>query len=189
MKIEIPSDCEKIHVLFSGGADSSLLSFLLLSQSDLPVTLHHMTNKKQDDYQLNTAKNIHDWLQEKFLKDITFQVWGKTFIRQAVEVILMYNTGYVFSGCNKVPENIFTPTRYIPHDTPPVRGPAFSNLHIRPFIDMVKPELYELYCKYNILDLFNLTVSCGIPKKTKKGYEPCNECFFCLERLWGMHTL
>ena len=30
MRIHIPSDCEKIHVLFSGGIDSTILLYLLL---------------------------------------------------------------------------------------------------------------------------------------------------------------
>lgn len=188
MRLEIPSDCERINVLFSGGADSSLLAYLLIKQNpDIPVVLHFM--KHRLDFQSPHMTNCHNWLEGYFNKKILLNRWGKTFIRQAVETILIDFPGYVYSGCNKVPENVFTPTVLIPHDTPPVRGPAYNEFHKRPFIELLKPELYKIYQEENILDLFNLSFSCGAPVKNEDGVNiPCGGCFFCMEREWGIQS-
>lgn len=188
MKIEVPSDCQRINILFSGGADSALLSYLLIKQNpDVPIILHFMKHKL--DFQSPYMNQCHQWLERHFNKKITLNRWGKTFIRLAVETILIDYPGYVYSGCNKVPENVFTPTVIIPNDTPPVRGPAHNEFHKRPFIDMLKPELYSVYKTENILDLFDLTFSCGAPKKDETGkLIPCLGCFFCMERSWAIES-
>jgi len=185
MKIDIPEDCTHINILFSGGADSTLLTYLLLKQyPETPVILHYMKNRlfpHQQPFMIQT----HEWLNSHFQKQIPINQWGKTYIRLAVETILHTFPGYVFSGCNKVPDNVFTPTVIIPHDTPPVRGPAYSKQHLRPFIEMFKPEIYHIYQKETILDLWNLTFSCGRPIVSDE-ITPCGGCFFCMERNWAM---
>ena len=188
MHIEIPENCPHINVLFSGGADSSLLAYLLLKQhSNMSITLHYMRDKKKRDIQSGFVYDCHKWLETYFQKPIKLNLWGKTHIRPAVEAILLDFPGYVFSGCNKVPENVFTPTIYIPHDTPPVRGPAFNEFHLRPFIDLLKPEIYRIYQKENILDLFSKTFSCGVIPDGDD-VTPCGGCFFCMEREWAIQN-
>jgi 7-cyano-7-deazaguanine synthase in queuosine biosynthesis len=188
MQVEIPTDCQRINVLFSGGADSSLLAYLLIKQNpDTPIVLHFM--KHRLDFQSPYMINCHAWLEQHFNKKIQLNWWGKVFIRQAVEMILIDFPGYVYSGCNKVPENVFIPTVLIPNDTPPVRGPAYNEFHKRPFIEILKPELYKIYKEENILELFNLTFSCGAPKKDKnEKHIPCGGCFFCMERQWAIQS-
>lgn len=181
MKIDIPQDCTHINILFSGGADSSLLTYLLLKQyPEIPVVLHYMRNPKFPQQTIHADK-VHAWLCSKFDKPVFKNIWGKAYIRVAAESILREFPGYLFSGCNKVPENAFTPRIIIPDDTPPVRGPAYSAHHLRPFIDLLKTEIYQIYVREHILDLWNLTYSCGY-----NGLEPCNGCFFCMERNWAM---
>jgi|APGre2960657404_1045060.scaffolds.fasta_scaffold18863_3 hypothetical protein len=185
MNIEIPQDCTHINVLFSGGADSTLLSYLLLKQHpETSLTLHFM--KHRLDFQSPFMYDCHTWLENHFNKKIHLNIWGKTFIRPAVESILLDFPGYVYTGCNKVPENEFTPSVYIPYDTPPVRGSVFNDFHKRPFIDLLKPEIYKIYHKENILDLFSLTFSCGAPKKQENRVTACGGCFFCMERDWAV---
>lgn len=186
MLIAIPEESQHINVLVSGGADSTLLAFLLLKQNpSRDVILHFMRNKKHHTHDLEVMNRIHSWLENYFNKKITLQLWGKTLIRQAVETILIDYPGCVFSGCNKVPEFSFPVTKYIPNDTPPVRGPPFNKFHIRPFIELLKPLLYSIYKKEHILDLYDLTFSCGVPDLIDGRYIPCKRCFFCLERAWG----
>lgn len=185
MKIDIPEDCTHINVLFSGGADSTLLTYLLLKQyPETPVILHYMKNRLFP-YQQPFMIQTHEWLNSHFQTKVPMTRWGKTYIRLAVETILHTFPGYVFSGCNKVPDGVFTPTVIIPHDTPPVRGPAYNAQHLRPFIEMLKPEIYHIYQKENILDLWNLTFSCGKPIVSDE-IVPCGGCFFCMERNWAM---
>lgn len=78
-------------------------------------------------------------------------------------------------------EGMFTPTRTIPGDTPPWRGPVFNDHHIRPFIDLDKIEIMKLYKAETTPHLLALTHSCGLEVDRH-----CGECYFCLERAWGL---
>jgi hypothetical protein len=128
-------------------------------------------------------QKVLKWLSLYFNEKIPFQTMPKYFIRRAVENILSISPdGYVFTGCNLVITDEFTPTRYLDGDTPPVRGPEYSDRHLRPFINFSKDILIKEYEYRNILDLFKLTVSCGISDI------PCEECYFCMERQWGLKT-
>lgn len=179
MKIPIPDGCEKINVLMSGGVDSTLLLFLLMKERHLtkrfvPVKCFAM-QPFNDAY-----KNTIQWISQYFQEEIQHQIIPKFFIRDAVSNILLIDPGHVYSGCNLVLENEFTPTVYLRGDTPPIRGPAHSELHVRPFIDLGKDVLTKEYENQGIIDLFKLTVSCGVPDG------PCHGCYFCLERQWGI---
>lgn len=186
MRINIPSDCEKINILFSGGMDSSILLYLLLKEREL-------TNRSVDIScysfgESSTRKSISDvleYLNNRFTTEIGLTTRSNKYkIRELVDLILSTNGGYVFTGCNKVVEDKFTPTVYIPGDTPPWRGPAFNEKHIRPFIELDKIQILNIYIQEHVLDMLPLTNSCGIQGKVK-----CGGCYFCLERKWAMDSL
>jgi 7-cyano-7-deazaguanine synthase in queuosine biosynthesis len=184
MKIEIPSDCRKAHVLFSGGVDSTLILYSLLLQyandPEFQIICHGL-NMSRQDIKFQRCVDILNVLEHKFNRQILFTPFIKLYIlRDFVKMILSVDKGYVFSGCNKVLE-FLTPTNYIPHDTPPVRGEPFNEFHIRPFINMDKKEIISYYIKYNILELLNMTYSCGYDSRVA-----CKNCYFCLERRWGL---
>jgi len=186
MNIEIPSDCEKIHVLFSGGADSSLLLYLLTEQicvqgrTDIPI----VANSFYGNTNITSKHNVLNYIQNKFNINIQYRHNKLRYnIRDFVKFILETDPGYVYSGCNKVLTEEFTPTIYLADDTPPVRGPAFNERHIRPFIFLDKSEILNVYVEKNILDLFRMTYSCG--KLEKK----CGGCYFCMERSWAVEKV
>lgn len=184
MNLYIPEGCKKIHVLFSGGADSTLLLYLLLLEKqrykDLEIKCHGL-NMHKSSIKLNRCKNILTVLEQKFHTVIDFNTFNKKFIlRDFVKLLLSVDEGCVFSGCNKVLDFI-EPNNYIEGDTPPVRGNPFNELHIRPFIEMDKSEIISYYIKYDILDLLKMTYSCGFSLEV-----PCGNCYFCLERSWGL---
>jgi tRNA(Ile)-lysidine synthase TilS/MesJ len=166
--------------LLSGGVDSTLLLFLLMKQRaiteiKIPIKCFIMSSPT------TAHTKVISWISSYFNEEIPYQIMPKYFIREAVKNILSIEPGYVYSGCNLVLENEFTPTRYLRGDTPPVRGDAYSEHHIRPFIDIAKDELIKEYENLGILDLLKITVSCGISD------DPCGECYFCLERQWGIN--
>lgn len=188
MYIKIPSDCEKIHILFSGGMDSSILLYLLSKQlkkenRDIPIHCYTMPNVSSH----RTVLRITKWFEERNYHFTNLLLRKQFLIRDLVENILTVNVGYVYTGCNKVVEDKFTPTVYIEHDTPPFRGQPFGEKHIRPFIDMDKREVMELYIKENVMDLLAITRSCGskISFESKK----CGGCYFCMERQWAADML
>ena len=183
MNITIPDGCENVNILLSGGTDSSLLVYLLLKYHNTSVICHVINN---DDEVFNTLLvPIKQYFENRFgdrCKMFRMRQQGM-FIRDAVERILSVYPGVVLTGCNKVVTH-FTPTVYIHGDTPPVRGPALNENHLRPFINMDKIDILRIYLQENILDLLKLTRSCGF-----SGLGRCNGCYFCMERAWATSTL
>jgi len=195
MKIEIPHDAKKIGVLCSGGVDSTLLLYLLVKQNleqnlNLEIQAFTMHLKNTDKY--NVTKSALSWIENHFGVSLYFSNVGKEIkrlIRNAVsDIILVMNTDYVYTGCNKViwDENEFVITKVLPNDTPPVRGNPLNDKHLRPFIDIDKIEITKVYFDNDIMDLFRLTRSCGY----QDGYiNPCGGCYFCMERKWALEKL
>ena len=183
MKVYIPKESENVNILMSGGADSALLTYLVLKYNDVPVVCHVMNNDEVIFNKLIVP--ISQYFKNKF--GDRYQVsrikQQGMFIRDAVERILSVYPGVVLTGCNKVVTH-FTPTVYIPGDTPPVRGAPLNEYHLRPFIDIDKVEILSMYIEEDILDLLKLTRSCGLP-----GLGRCNGCYFCMERAWAASTL
>jgi len=181
----IPENTEKIHILFSGGADSTILLYLLCKEKQdknlsVPITCHVMLNKPKH------IDEIIEYISQTFSQQIDCVFWKrKFFIRIFVESIQKIYGGVVFSGCNKVLTEEFTPTFYLPGDTPPVRGPALNEYHIRPFIDMDKAEIIKFYIDNNEIELLHKTISCGTYNDVT-GTECGGKCYFCLERDWAL---
>jgi len=181
--IEIPSDCKKIHVLFSGGMDSSILLYKLskIVNTSIPIITHSF----RGNLNLPHINAVLNFIYDRFNLTIPHRKHQGHFnIRDIVYRILTVEPGYIFTGCNKVIEDKFTPTIHIPGDTPPVRGPAFNEYHVRPFINLDKIEILRIYLEEDVLDLLPLTHSCGV-KQTGR----CGGCYFCLERKWATDAL
>jgi 7-cyano-7-deazaguanine synthase in queuosine biosynthesis len=186
MKIDVYPEYKITNVLFSGGMDSTILLYLLAKQIhqhgyDIKIvccTFTSSINKKN-------LIPIIEYINNKFSVDIKLvKIKKLQWIRDIVKNLLEIYDGVVYSGCNKVITDKFTPTKYIPNDTPPVRGPAYNERHLRPFINMDKVELMSIYIEEDILDLLKLTHSCGT-----KTHVHCGECYFCMERIWAANSL
>jgi len=183
MKIHIPDNTQHINLLLSGGADSALLAYLISEQTDRKIYCHTLSTH-QENYQ-HVVLPIMSYLKTIFGERYVFSYIRQQnpLIRPSVEYILSVYPGVVISGCNKVVTH-FTPSVYIPGDTPPIRGPALNEHHIRPFIDMDKVEILSLYKEKNLLDLLRMTRSCGL-----QGLNNCGGCYFCMERNWALSVL
>jgi 7-cyano-7-deazaguanine synthase in queuosine biosynthesis len=186
MKIDVYPEYKVTNILFSGGMDSTILLYLLAKEIhqnnyDIKIICHAFGNNSCKE----NLKSITNYVQSRFNVKILLIIYRhKYWIRDMVKQILDLYGATVYSGCNKVVEDKFIPTKYIPHDTPPIRGPAYNDFHIRPFIDMNKIEIMDIYLKENLLELLKLTHSCGIHSDT-----PCGECYFCMERSWAATSL
>lgn len=171
-----------ISIMASGGADSTLLAFYFAKYyADRHPRLFLIGATEENTVRLHRiCGKIHDLTKYQY-PVTTFK--EKTFIRPTVEKILGVLGGAVYTGCNKVETQAFTPTVYIEGDTPPVRGPALNEFHIRPFIDWTKIQILRKYKEHGILDLLYMTRSCGLATGV------CGGCYFCMERSWACATL
>lgn len=176
---------KKIGILISGGIDSTILYYILSINKFEHQSIHlfsMLPQKSKFDIFKHRISNITEFISKKtnVLSDVTY--FSKIIIlRKAVDLILQSGMDCVYTGCNKVPDIQFPIKNIIPGDSPPFRGPALNENHIRPFIDIEKPEIIKLYYKYNIQELMTLTHSCGFSL-----IQECGECFFCLEKKWGI---
>jgi len=183
MNIEIPEDCKIAHLLFSGGADSTLLLYLLakeqIQRKNFVVKCYSM-NMGKKTLKYTRCKNIITEIENLFDINIYHYATPRNYlIRDFVGHILAVEDGYVFTGCNKVLD-FLEPINHIENDTPPVRGPALNDKHLRPFIDMDKSLIIRAYAELNIEHLLDKSYSCGFSH-----VEPCGACYFCLEKEWG----
>jgi len=185
MNIVIPKECTAIYLLFSGGMDSSLLLYLIaekIHEEKLNIPIFCVTFGT--NYSTKAVKEVFEYVKNKFpIKMQVMHKKGNFLIRDITKKLLMVDTHYVYSGCNKVVENEFFPTKYIKNDTPPVRGEPYSEKHLRPFINIDKRNILQIYVEKDILSLLDITHSCGISKT-----EHCGECYFCMEKNWALEA-
>jgi len=186
MKVDVYPEYKVTNILFSGGMDSTILLYLLakkIHQNNYDIKI--ICNSFGSSINKKNLIPIIDYIKNKFSIDIKLvKIKKLNWIRDVVKNLLDTYGGVVYSGCNKVITDKFTPTKYIPHDTPPVRGSAYNEFHLRPFINMDKVELMNIYIEEDILDLLEITHSCGILSE-----EHCRECYFCMERIWAANNL
>lgn len=186
MKINVSPEHKVTNLLFSGGMDSTILLYLIAKDIqerniDTKIICHAFGNS----YKRKNLNPIIDYIQNKFNINIKLIMYRNNYwIRDIVRQILELYGGVVYSGCNKVVVDEFIPTKYIQHDTPPVRGAAYNEFHIRPFIEINKINIVDIYLQENLIDLMKMTHSCGTLKNTH-----CGECYFCMERAWAANKL
>lgn len=183
----IPSDAKKITVLVSGGIDSTILLYLLakeIRENDLDVQLDTVSFRSIVNAQ--SIRQVIKYIEDAWSIRITYNPSAKNkWIREVVsDVFEVCGSDYVYTGCNLVVTDKFTPTRYITNDTPPVRGEPLNERHIRPFIGYDKVKIVELYLEHNLLDLLQMTYSCG-----HSPVQECGECYFCTEKIWATKQL
>lgn len=194
-------------VWLSGGADSSILTYLLLKhiiENDLPYKLQPVSVRKYDnnmDHHLKVAQ----WLRDYFSTDILLPVDDNlkdtgTFSEINQRNILENKYSYIFSGITSAPpNNEFTDDWDHVLELENIRGEhakkllVFSGVieqnsklyefgDIRPFYNLNKKNIAELYEKYNLTStLFPVTNSCVAPVNGKH----CSNCWFCNERKWA----
>lgn len=184
----IPVDAKKITVLMSGGMDSTLLLYVLakeIKSSNRHIDLDAVSFRNGVVIP-SRVKNIIKYIEQICSIKVSYnQSAPPGWIREVVsDVFKVCQSDYVYTGCNLVVEGAFTPTRHIPHDTPPVRGEPLNERHLRPFISYDKIKIVEMYLENNLLDLLKITHSCGLLFK-----EECGECYFCTEKIWATKQL
>lgn len=202
MHIEIHQNL-KIGVSLSGGADSALLAFILMS--NYTNDLHFFTYASKEKH-FRTIKNSseviskcieitrkincyhhikYDYTQErnKFLNFLTNEIDNKV-----VDII--------YTGTTSTPpdEVQATFTEQLQSDIKSRRRDNFQksqwsheNKLFHPLINYNKKDIFDLYKKYDLLDtLFPLTNSC---ENLEKFTGHCGSCWWCQERFWAFDKL
>lgn len=204
---------DTLGIWFSGGTDSSILCYLLarhIKEKQLKYKIQPVTVLKRigDTAHLNVLNFIKKDLDcaDIFLDIIVHNTSGKqeyddSFFNVRLDHVVKGKYKYIYSGINQSPDaEAYTDGWKMSQEVQNIRGSMITKLKIlsgvieldgvdyefgdvRPFVNLDKKEIANLYKQNNLLDtLFTLTNSCGGhgPKNTH-----CEKCWNCRERFWA----
>jgi len=208
----LDNDISTLGIWLSGGADSSLLCYLLakhIKENDLPYKIQTVTIPKRssDRYHLDVLKFIKKELDcaDIFLDPIVHVVpveeYHDSFHKFVFQHITEKRFSFIYSGINQSPtEEAFNDQWKKLPDIEKLRGEDVRKLlvlnfvieiennlyeagEIRPFFNKTKKDIANLYKEHNLINnLFPLTNSC-VDVEYVNGH--CGKCWFCKEREWA----
>ncbi len=195
----------QIGLAFSGGADSAILLYILLSNSKETVHAYSfLAEKKRSIYEpiaervlakcveLTGNNNVRH--HKKYI-DVQTPAIIHSAMQQAIiedQLTMMY-TGMTKFPPDSVTENMQAFREEIDQYLIEQRGPNqtrsvyFSDKFYRPFINMDRQDVKKIYEATGVeRDLFPLTRSC---ENISSPLKHCGHCFWCEERFWGFGYL
>ena len=202
MIIDRPSG--PIGIAVSGGADSALLLYYLMSQHDETIHIYTRLGATPDDfmYDVQGVENVIKWcsIKTQFTNYIHTSVVGPQAAPQLFDDLHMWrDNGKImglYSGITANPPHIvqdrfgddkkMNPTNLDrdPRSVHEVYNEEYSGYF--PFANIDKQKIAEMYRADDLMDLFDLTSSCNWT-----GAQPlhCGHCWCCKEREWGFGRL
>jgi 7-cyano-7-deazaguanine synthase in queuosine biosynthesis len=198
VKIIIPDG--PIGIKCSGGADSSLLLYILMSNTEAPIHIFSGAFKRKNRAVITVTPAVIDKCIELTGKTNIFQhivfseVENQDSLNDMAKTSLMKNEVTVlYSGVTSIPpdevtENFLNKTaspEIYKSRNPNIKKSLLDDKLYRPFINIDKKKIKEMYQHLGILEsLFPLTRSCE-SIKIFSGH--CEQCWWCEERFWAFN--
>lgn len=188
-----------VGVLCSGGADSSLVLYLLMKYSTQQIHILTLTNTKKHYTNLHHINNVIQWCIERtnnynFVHHISYAIEQTNKELEKLSFLVLKNKTvdvlYIGDTCyppddlnlqfaietNDIFQNI---KARMPNSNRPTKiGPIYT-----PYTNYNKKKIAEIYRHENIMDLFDLTRSCETTDNL--GSSHCGSCWWCREREWA----
>lgn len=182
MLLDLNSYPKNISLLFSGGADSSLLLYLCALNLEKDVTAYVIDRHNSP---IPHAEKVHRLICERTNRDIPLQIvqMPKDILHQrqvplASKIIQVVGGHDVLLwGVNKYPPDPAIRPKF------PFNFLETSFLRF-PFKDFTKDVLIQEFFNLGIQDILEATHSCGMLSNGS-----CGECFNCRERLWAYDAI
>ena len=171
-----------IGIYLSGGADSAMLLHKLVNTTDVEiVALTIASNVRKHNIQsaVDIVKYVGNVLDHKIVI-ANEEIYRRKNRKQAREELeTKYKIDYWMSG------KTLNPPVKLEHneERKPDRDEDLKlwvdNRNKNPLFNINKRNVYNYYVENDLLDLWELTISCeySIP--------PCNSCWWCSEREWA----
>lgn len=190
-----------IGISLSGGADSAILSYILMSNIKEHIIFLTLSNKEKNFKSAEYSTRIINKLVE---------LTGKTNISHNIKYVDTQTRenliGYLRSFKNYVNVMYTATTSFpkknilntfkskLPHDIITRRNPeivksfySLDNFFYSPFYNLDKKQIFNLYSEYDLLKtIFPLTRSCESPIISDTH---CGVCWWCEERKWAFGSL
>lgn len=204
---------KNIGIWVSGGADSSILLYLLskkIKDENLDVMIHPFSVRRGRPVNPIYAENVIDFIVEKLNfenmneikiyypdKNDEYQREIKEFRERDVENFNSNKIEIMYSGItSNPPENDSTISKNKERSRDEsserlIEDKSSLAYYINPFFKINKKNIAEIYEKFDLLnDLFPITRSCEGDKKDTRNYTThCGKCWWCEERLWAFGRL
>lgn len=196
VNFELPKS--PVGVLCSGGADSSLVLYLLMKYSEHPIHILTLVNRKKHYVNKTIVNNVIDWCVEETNNiNITHHVrfveeqTNKNLEKFSIEHLSLFKKLYIGDTCyppDEINQKFADETgddfqnmldRKPNKNRPTNVGPIYV-----PFTNYDKRKILEIYKKLSIMDLFHLTRSCESIDPI--GNAHCSICWWCKEREWAI---
>jgi hypothetical protein len=205
-----------VGISLSGGADSSLLFYILMKHAPGPVYVFSCGNGNTNNHEPASAIRVINYCIKQFNRtDVYFHahwVKEKTIANMfAKDVIKSCNLSMLYNGFTRPPprgaivdydqEGPIAVGGVDHEQTLPMYWTRDNNDLIRkifgvnaggekpmhtPFINFNKQALAQAYFKLGIQELYSITRSCESLTLTS-GH--CGKCWWCKERIWGFGYL
>ena len=173
-----------IGLTFSGGADSVILLYCLVSNGYIPTKLIYAYEDRPGiENKTNAMYRTLEYIENKFNVDLKSRLIvhrqdGKEMARVA-PFPFYEECDVIYTGTTQNPsiafDGVHVPVR------PPSGMVSRHHKYENPFGTFDKRATIYLYNLLGINDLLSLTRSCGTTLST-----PCGQCFHCLERKWAI---
>lgn len=197
VEFELPKG--PVGILCSGGADSSLLLYLLMKYSQHQIHILTLTNKNKHFVNLNHINQVIQWCVNKtnnynFIHHVSYATEQTNKELEKLSLLFLKNktidTIYIGDTCY--------PPDYLNLKFASETGDVFQNIAARmpdksrptkigpiytPYTNYSKKKIAETYQHEGIMDLFYLTRSCETTADI--GSAHCGNCWWCKERAWA----
>lgn len=196
-----------IAVLVSGGADSALLLYYLMSQHKDTIHIYTLSPENKGGKNAKLVPDIIKWCSER-TKNTNYTHTTKTVPEQTSPVLFNEVEQWLTSGkisglyggvTANPPADVLngfkTTHNQSENRDPLIHRPEYFNSMYFPFHNIDKQKIAEQYKEYDLMDLFDLTSSCEwmAPGTHRPGIDPekehCGHCWWCEERIWGFGRL
>lgn len=192
INIDLNMYSNRMAVLYSGGADSTLLYYLVISsimqnysEKSLDLIIVDRYNNPVDRATTlynNIRSTIRDSVTRLRLIPLSDSVPGHQQVLQAVDKI-KEDYDAILWGINQYPDDTTIRPKNSSYQIDFENFKAPDKLHL-PFAKFKKTDIIETYVKLGITDILYNTHSCGEPVTV-----PCGKCFNCRERIWAFRQL
>lgn len=206
MKIVNIKDCQiniyngPVGVSLSGGADSAILAYILMSHYTSPIHFFTIASKEK---RFITIKHSCEIIQKcieltgnnNVFHHITYvdKQERKFFLNFLIDSCEKFQLEIMHTSTTNVPNeevlNSFSSTLdpdILIRRSPNIKKSVFSVYNKKiyhPFVNLNKKNIKDLYDELNVLEkLFPLTRSC---ESTLEFDKHCQTCWWCEERFWA----
>ena len=196
-----------IGIFCSGGADSSILLYILMKYTDNNITVFTLGNQQKDHRNITVAENVINKCQELTGRNVSNHIVKKVEKQTKEEIFnpdflnyvdngtldIMY-TGFTTNPPDNITEN-FKQESDLTVRSPNIKRPYWhrNNTVYTPFSNIDKSVIAQMYTELVVRDsLYPVTRSCeweiGMGG-TDPGLGHCGDCWWCEERIWAFSEL